>query len=104
MRVIRKRYRVLFFAALVAALAVPVGFALSLDSAPIRTAHIRHLSSAAVAPAAAVAVTSSVVLAAPTAQLVGERALHMPVVPDAAKLLLIGSVLFGLAAFVRKAI
>jgi len=104
MPVIRKRYRVLFFAALVAALAVPVGFALSLDSAPIQTAHVRHLSATAVASSAAVAVTSSVVLAAPTVQPVAGRALHVPVVPDAAKLLLVGSVLFGLAAFVRKAI
>jgi hypothetical protein len=104
MRVIRKRYRVLLLAAMVAALAVPVGFALSLDSAPIQTARVRHLSTMAVGSSAAVAVTSSVILAAPGAQPVAGRTLQLPIVPDAAKLLLVGSVLFGLAAFVRKAI
>lgn len=104
MRGLRKRYRVLLLAALVAALAVPVGFALSLDSTPIQTAHVRRLSTTAVASTAALAVTSSVALAAPAAQPVDGRGLHLPVVPDAAKLLLVGTVLFGLAAFVRKAI
>jgi hypothetical protein len=104
MRVIRKCYRVLLLAAMVAALAVPVGFALSLDSAPIQTAHVRHLSTTTVASSAAVAVTSSVILAAPGTQPVAGRAPHLPIMPDAAKLLLVGSVLFGLAAFVRKAI
>jgi len=102
MRGLRKRYRILLLAALVAALAVPVGFALSLDSAPMQ-AHVRHLGPAAVAPKAAVAVTSSVVLAAPAAQS-AVRPLHFPALPDAAKLVLVGTVLFGLAAVVRKAI
>src|SRR5262245_34177394 len=103
MRVIRKRYRVLLLAALVAALAVPVGFALSLDSAPIQAARVRHLPTAAVTTPAAVAVTSSVVLASPSAQPVPARPWSLPIVPDSAKLLLVGSVLFGLAALVRKA-
>jgi hypothetical protein len=102
MRGLRKRYRVLLLAALVAALAVPVGFALSLDSAPIQ-ARVRRLGPTSAASKAAVAVTSSVVLAAPAARPVG-RALHFPVLPDAAKLVLVGTVLFGLAAVVRKAV
>lgn len=73
----RKRYRVLVLAALVAALVVPVGFALSLESPVPRTS----MSSTAV----------------------GVSALLYPV-PDAAKLLLVGTLLFGLAAFVRKAV
>ncbi len=73
----RKRYRVLVLAALVAALVVPVGFALSLESP---------------APRARVASTS--VVAVPTLNLS---------VPDSAKLFIVGTVLFGLAAFVRKA-
>jgi len=94
---------VLLLAAVVAALVVPVGFALSLDSAPAQTARIRHLPAAAVA-STAVAVSSSVVLVAPSAQPVAGRALPLPAVPDSAKLLLVGTILFGLAAFVRKAI
>jgi hypothetical protein len=99
----RKRYRVLFFAALVAAFAVPVGFAWSIDSAQFRSAHARQRTAVAVAPASAT-LTSSVVLAPPVSESTPEGVLEMPVVPDAAKLLLVGTVLFGLAAFVRKAI
>jgi hypothetical protein len=88
---------VLLFAALVAALAVPVGFAWSLDPAPLAVR--RHPSTAAVASSAAVNVTSSVVLPDQA-----RRGARIPAVPDAAKLLLVGTILFGLAAFVRKAI
>ncbi len=73
----RKRYRVLVLAALVAALVVPVGFALSLES-----------------PAPRDRVASTSVVAVPTLNLS---------VPDSAKLFIVGTVLFGLAAFVRKA-
>jgi hypothetical protein len=74
----RKRYRVLILAALVAALVVPVGFALSLESPSPRT---RASSSTAVFSAAAL----------------------LEPVPDSAKLFLVGTMLFGLAGFVRKA-
>lgn len=67
----RKRYRVLILAALVAALIVPVGFALELPS-----------------PAASVVVSSGVI----------------PAVPDTLKLFAVGTILIGLAAFVRKAV
>ena len=73
----RKRYRVLFFAALVAALIVPVGFALSLDSTPVAT---QLVHSAVVAP----------------------TILPSWTMPDAAKLFFVGSVLFGLAAALKK--
>ena len=77
----RKRYRVLFFA-LLAALVVPVGFALSLDSAPVATqfVHAAMLPGAVAPPALPWTWT----------------------VPDAAKLLGVGTMLFGLAAAVRK--
>jgi hypothetical protein len=74
----RKRYRVLLLAALVAALVVPVGFALSLDSTPVATQFVHS-------------------------------GVSMPVtlpswsMPDAAKLFFVGTVLFGLAAAVRRA-
>jgi hypothetical protein len=74
----RKRYRVMVFAALVAALAVPVGYAWTVETKPVAL----HASYGVVIPA--------------------------PDVPhpgaDAAKLLGIGSLLFGLAAVVRKAV
>jgi hypothetical protein len=77
----RKRYRVLMMAALVAALGVPVGFALSLDSTPVAT----QLISTSMLPGA---------VAAPA----------LPwTMPDAAKLFGVGTLMFGLAAAVRKA-
>jgi hypothetical protein len=74
----RKRYRVLLFAALVAALVVPVGFALSLDSTSVATGFVHSRVSM---PAA----------------------LPSWSMPDGAKLFFVGTVLFGLAAAVRKA-
>lgn len=76
----RKRYRVLLFAALVAALGVPVGFALSLDSTPVATQFISTAMLPGAIPAPAL----------PWAM------------PDAAKLFGVGTLLFGLAAAVRK--
>jgi hypothetical protein len=73
----RKRYRVLFLAALVAAMVVPVGFALSLDSTPVATQFVHS------------AVVSPTILPSWT-------------MPDAAKLFVVGSVLFGLAAALKK--
>jgi hypothetical protein len=86
MRVMRKRFRVLLLAAVVAAFIVPVGFALSLDPAP----HART-NAAGVVPVMLVAGNSSL------SSLLGP-------IPDAAKLLLVGTTLFGLAAAVRKTI
>lgn len=72
----RKRYRVLILAALVAALIVPVGFALSLESPmPARSPDT---------------MARSVMLSIPT-------------LPDPARLFVVGTLLIGLAAFVRKA-
>src|SRR6476661_7993494 len=65
-RGMRKRYRVLMFAALVAALVVPVGYALSVESTPVsrqaRHAAIVPAPSAVIVPAAA-----AVAVAAPIA-------------------------------------
>ena len=95
MRVMRrKRFRVVLLAALVAAFVVPVGFALSLES----TTGWRTTRPAAPAPSASIAVASSIVVSRST----GAAPLWSLPVPDAAKLLIIGSVLIGLAAAVRK--
>jgi len=92
----RKRYRILVFAALVAALIVPVGYALSTDAAQNRSTRTQYF----VVPAAATAVAAPVLMTdrrdstslAPT----------FTPVSDATKLLCIGTALFGLAAAVRK--
>jgi len=94
MLVVRKRYRVLVLAALVAAFIVPVGYALSIDSKP-RASRAGYT----VIPAAAA------VVAAPRPM---RHVADAPVstvfpVSDSAKLLCIGTILFGLAAAVRKA-
>src|SRR4051812_15390603 len=98
----RKRYRVLMLAAIVAALVVPVGYALSVESSTPILTHAQYVvpaGSAAVIPVAAV------VVAAPSTVHVSSAA-PATLVPlsDAAKLFGIGTLLFGLAAFVRKAI
>src|SRR5262245_31159602 len=98
----RKRYRVSLFAALVAAFIVPVGFAWSIDSAQVRSTHDHQRPTVAVSSAAAT-LTSSVLVAGPAAEHATRDAPTLPVVPDAAKLLLVGTMLFGAAAFVRKA-
>jgi hypothetical protein len=105
----RKRYRVLLLAAVVAAFVVPVGFALSLESSS-PSARLRHLPVSSVtgigsvdaATTASAAVTSSVLVS--TAAVDAPAAVVGRSVPDAAKLLLVGTMLFGLAAAVRKAI
>lgn len=94
----RKRYRVLVLAALVAALVVPVGYALSIDSKPKAT-HARY----DVIPAAAASVVAAPVMMQHMASPSTPEPVLSPV-SDAAKLLCIGTVLFGLAAAVRKTI
>jgi hypothetical protein len=102
MRGLRKRYRILLLAALVAAFVVRMGFALSLETTSVATTMTaRHAPAASVRSTASAAVASSVLVssATPTA-----TALVHPGVPDGAKLLLVGTILFGLAAAVRKAV
>jgi hypothetical protein len=93
----RKRYRVLLFAALVAALIVPVGYALSIDSSTRGANHKRY----------AVIPTASTVVAAPimmprTGDDGASPATTLSPLAGAAKLACIGTVLFGLAAALRK--
>jgi hypothetical protein len=78
----RKRYRVVLLASLVAALVVPVGFALSIDTAPVATQliHPGLLPGATPAPASFPSTLS-----------------------ESAKLLGVGTLLLGLAGAVKKA-
>ena len=88
MKATRKRIRVLILAAGVAAAAVPVGFALSLES---------DASHAILPPSGPVAMT--VVEPFSSARLFVE----LPDVPDSAKLFGLGTLLFGVAAAVKRA-
>lgn len=85
----RKRLRILLLACVAAAIVVPVGFALSLESAkrgavPDRTQPVAHVVSRPFAPAES----------APAVGLTG--------IPEWARLVGVGSVLFGLAAVMRR--
>jgi hypothetical protein len=94
----RKRYRVLLLAAIVAAFIVPVGFALSLESGAA-TPSVRY--SAAAAPAAHTLVSAPVVHSVyrPAPESSSDREMR-----EGAKLFAVGAVLFGLAAVVRRAV
>jgi len=96
----RKRYRVLLIAAFVAAVAGRFGYALSIEPAPTPLA--MHARSGATTTAATV-VTAPVVIH-PVAATVSPAAAIVRPMLDAGKLLLVGTVLFGLSAIVRKAI
>jgi hypothetical protein len=92
----RKQFRVLILAAIVAAVAVRVGFALSLPSDSFRAASVQ--------PGAGIVASTSV-----SAQgfLAGSRYTPVPqppTVPDGVRLLGLGTLLFGLAAAVRRAV
>ena len=93
----RKRYRVLLLAAIVAAFIVPVGFALSLESGAA-TPHVRY-GATVTAPAANTVISAPVVHYLPAP---GSSS-NQPV-PEGAKLFVVGTVLFGLAAVVRRAV
>jgi hypothetical protein len=99
MRGLRKRYRVLIFAALAAALIVPVGYALSIDSKPKATRPVFT----PIAPAATATVVARPLMMPLVGDLMTPVSMMYPV-SDSAKLLCIGTVLFGLAAAVRKVI
>jgi hypothetical protein len=91
----RKRFRILVLAALLAAIGVPVGFALSreTDSVPVAP----HIQGAAIV-ASTIATTAVVVGSDNTVSVP-----FMPSLPDGAKLFFVGTVLFGLAAAMRRA-
>jgi hypothetical protein len=96
MQSMRKRYRVLLLAAIVAAFIVPVGFALSLESGAAAP-RIRY---GAPVPVTHAVVSAPALIAAPPA-----AAPAIPnVIPDGAKLFVAGTVLVGLAAIFRRAI
>jgi hypothetical protein len=94
MAVMRKRFRVLLLAAIVAAVVVPVGFALSLESEPTTVRHATLESRAA-----ATIVSSQLVVETSPAPAVANGLRPMV---GAAKLLAAGTLLFGLAAAVKK--
>lgn len=88
-----KLVRIVVLAACVAAILVPVGFALSLESEPPAVL-VRHTTAAAA--------TVQRPMPVRTSDAVSVTIFHS--VPDAAKLLVLGTLLFGVAAAVRKAV
>ena len=91
----RKRYRVLVLAAIVAGFIVPVGFALSLESGAA-TPRVQYAAAAPVGRGSS----------GPALVAVGQSAARLVphTVPDGAKLFAVGTALFGLAAAVRRVI
>jgi hypothetical protein len=92
----RRRFRVLILAAIVAAVVGRVGFALSLQSGSLQTP---------AAPQSAIIMNST---PASAALLLGSNRYTMgrqsTLLPDGATLLALGTLLFGLAAAVRRAV
>jgi hypothetical protein len=94
----RKRFRVLVLAAIIAAIGVPLGFALSREADAVAVTPAPHIQGAAVV-ASAIAVAPGVIAS--------DRAVSVPVLPslpDGAKLLFVGTVLVGVAAAMRRAV
>lgn len=99
----RKRYRVLILAILAAAIAVPVGFALSLESTPTRTVAVGS-QSPGVSDVGDIAIMAASRTRTHLA-LVQTSAPHrsgLTALPDGAKLFFVGSALFGLAGLMRR--
>jgi len=88
----KRRIRVLLFIALVAAVIVPVGFALSLESGDRAVSAVHG-----VVPVAQIRPMNSPIVATTTAAVTS-----LPEMPEGAKLLVIGTGLFGLAAAMRR--
>lgn len=93
----RKRYRVLLLAVLVAAFMVPVGFALSLESDPGASYSHPRVVTARAQTGTAAAPVLMLSAGAPFAPV-------LPKMPEGAKLFVVGTVLFGLAAVMRRAL
>jgi hypothetical protein len=94
MRFVRKRFRVLLLAAIVAGFVVPVGFALSPEYETVTRSE-----------RAALGITSATAVGIPVLLRSSDRpfASLLRPVPDSAQLLIVGAALIGLAAAVRKA-
>jgi hypothetical protein len=93
----RKRYRVLILSTITAALVVPLGFALSLESTSAPTVTVASPTADIGIVAASNAKPHLALVASP---LRPHR--DLPSVPDGAKLLFVGSALFGLAGVMRR--
>jgi hypothetical protein len=96
-KIIRKRYRVLILATLVAAVAVPLGFALSLESTPARTVLVAPAPQPDINIVAASSTKSQLTLVRTPS-----HTRPVPALPDGVKLLFVGSALFGLAGVMRR--
>lgn len=94
----RRRYRVLLLAAIVAAFIVPVGFALSLETGS------RAVSSRArPASVAGRTLVAQSAIASPSRAGAPAGASGLPPFAEGARLLVVGSAFLGLAALIRRA-
>ena len=82
----------LLFASVVAALAVPVGFALSLESVP-----------RAVGAYAPIVTSTETTLPVLVSTEIASPRSSLPLVPERAQLIIAGGILFGIATVVRRA-
>jgi hypothetical protein len=98
----RKRFRVLILAAIAAAVVVRVGFALSLQSGPLHAPGVPP--SAVIMVSTVSTVSTSASAPAFLGASVHTRGPQSPQVPDGATLLVLGALLIGLAAAVRRAV
>jgi hypothetical protein len=98
----RKRYQVRILA-VVAAIAVPLGIALSLESTPPHTVAVGSKSPEAsdIGKIAIVAASSARTHLALVQTSAPDRS-GLPALPDGAKLFFLGSALLGLAAVIRR--
>jgi hypothetical protein len=99
---IRKRFRVLILAAGAATIAVPVGLSLTLESGT-RSRRAISTNTVSAGPYQSVVVPVSMSdSASPLLVAIQPRDAYPEGLPDAARLVLIGTVLVGAAAVVRK--
>jgi hypothetical protein len=91
----RRRFRVLILAAIVAAVVVRVGFALSLQSGSFQTSTV---------PQSAVIMNTTPASAPLLLGSSRHTPVQSPLLPDGATLLGLGTLLLGLAAAVRRAV
>ena len=96
-----KRYQVLILA-VVSAIAVPLGFALSLESTPAHVAVASKLPEVSDIGSIGIVAASSARTHVAIVQTSAPARSGLPALPDGAKLFFLGSALLGLAAVIRR--
>ena len=100
--IMRKRYRVLILAVVAAALAVPLGFALSFESTPTQTVRSPSPRVSDVGGDITIVAATSARTHLALVQTSAPDRSGLPALLDGAKLFFVGSALFGLASVMRR--